>query len=149
MGGSGGGGARRRGADRGGPAGRRDHVRRPGLGHGVARLECNPRPSRSRRVPGSPFAVRRERRPAGVVVPPGDGAPGGRRPFILLDDYTAAPAGDPVAVEFRQYVNRAVAGHPDWGYSPADAVVQFARSGKKYLTSAIADVDKQVTRAAR
>lgn len=70
------------------------------------------------------------------------------RPYLPLDDYTVAPAGDPVAVKFRQYVNRAVAGHPDWGYTPADAVVQYARSGKpKYLRSAIKGVDRQVTRA--
>jgi hypothetical protein len=73
-----------------------------------------------------------------------------RRPFLSLDDYTAAPSSDPVAVRFKQYVDRALAGHPDYNYSPADAVVMFARSGRhKYLTSAIADVDREVHRAER
>ena len=70
------------------------------------------------------------------------------RPFIPLDDDLVAPADDPTAVAFRHYVDRALAGNPDYGYSPADAVVMYARSGQlKYLESAVADVDRQVSAA--
>jgi hypothetical protein len=72
------------------------------------------------------------------------------RPFISLRDYTAAPASDPVAVLFKQYVDRAMAGNPDYGYSPADAVILFARTGReKYLASAIDDVNAQVVQGER
>ena len=123
----------------------------PVSGTGSARLECNPASEPIPSGPPDPHSPCDENvDPPASSYHPATVHLAAARPFIPLDDYTAAPAGDPVAVEFRQYVNRAVAGHPDWGYSPADAVVQFARSGKqKYLTSAIADVDKQVTRAAR
>lgn len=71
-----------------------------------------------------------------------------KRPYLPLDDYTAAPASDPVAQRFTAYVDRALAGDPDYGYGPADAVVQYARTHQvKYLRSAIADVDAHVKRA--
>jgi len=74
----------------------------------------------------------------------------GTRPFIPLDDYTVAPATDPVAKRFTSYVDRALAGEPDYGYTPADAVVLYARTGtKKYLTAAIAQVDRSVRAAQR
>lgn len=73
-----------------------------------------------------------------------------QRPYLQLDDYTVAPVGDPVAVRFRKYVDRALAGSPDYGYTPADAVILHARTGaRKYLGSAIDEVDAKVRAAER
>lgn len=71
-----------------------------------------------------------------------------QRPYLPLDRYTTAPASDPVVQKFNAYVARAQAGNPDWGYSAADAVVQFARTGEaKYIDAAIADAEAQVAKA--
>ena len=70
------------------------------------------------------------------------------RPYIPLADYKVAPASSAVAKRFLAYVDRAVAGNPDYGYSPADAVVAYARTGRaRYIKLAIAGVDAQVKAA--
>jgi uncharacterized membrane protein YgcG len=70
-------------------------------------------------------------------------------PYIPLTDYTKAPASSAVATKFQQYVDRAVVSHnPDWGYTPADGVVQYARGGDtKYIDDSIARVDADVKTA--
>jgi len=64
------------------------------------------------------------------------------RPFISLQDYAHAVPGTSAYDRFKSYVDAAVDGHPDYGYTPADAVIMYALTGEaKYIDHAISEVE--------
>lgn len=70
------------------------------------------------------------------------------RPYLPMTDYLGRPASDPTVVAFTDYVDRAITGDPDWGYTPLDALTMYARTGQpRYLTAAIAEEDSEVVAA--
>lgn len=83
-----------------------------------------------------------------TVAPPDACAANPPPPGGFNIDLSYVNLASPEYAAFKAYVDARLAGDPDYGYSPVDAMYMFKITGDpKYAVSAISDVDLQVTLA--
>jgi hypothetical protein len=67
------------------------------------------------------------------------------RPFLSLEDYAHVDTHSTAYTRFRDMVNRAVSGNPDYGYSAVHSVIMYRLTGQaQYIQDAINRVEAQV-----
>jgi hypothetical protein len=70
------------------------------------------------------------------------------RPYISLAAYTHANQSSTAFTRLRNFVDNAIAGHPEYGYSGTHAMIMYRITGQaKYLTEGIARAEAIVTDA--